>query len=345
MLSIRELPIKLTSLLSFIKKDVLMASALTDNKITGSTWKIPGVSYISKVTNKNELIHKLEWILKITVAMCFIGHGFWGTVSKPGWVELITPFGFSQSFASGSLPWIGWVDISLGILILIRPCRAWLWYAFLWTVLTATLRPIAGMSFFEVPERAGNFGIPLAFLVLVAGMCNSQSFFGKIKLRKIDPNLLSDRRLRTVKLILQCSIGLLLIGHGGLVAITQKEMYVHHMAVLNITATPAILQIVGWFEILLGLFVTIKPNIKLLWFIFFWKIFTESLYPFAGNLVDVFETIERWGDYGGPLALMLILYFKNAKNIELKVNSYNAQSDIAESRMERVPFNSTMVTL
>ena len=290
-----------------------MVSALPDNKITGSTWKIPGLPFISDVKSKKDLIYKLEWILKITLAISFIGHGFWGTISKPAWIELITPLGFSESFAIVCLPFVGWIDILSGGLILIYPCRAWLSYAFLWTLFTAILRPIAGMSFFEVPERAGNFGIPLVFLVLVAGMCNSQSFFGKIKLRKKDPKCLSDDKLHTVKLILQWSIGLLLIGHGGLVAITQKEMYVQHMAVLNITATPVILQIVGWFEIILGLFVTIKPNVKLLWFILFWKIFTESLFPFAGNLIDIFETIERWGNYGGPLALMLIIYFKEEK--------------------------------
>ena len=89
------------------------------------------------------------------------------------------------------------------------------------------------------------------------------------------------------------------------------------MAVLNITATPAILQLVGWFEIALGLFVAIKPNIILLWFIFFWKAFTESLYAFAGNPVDIFETIERWGNYGAPLALIVILYFMNGKKNQL----------------------------
>ena len=294
-----------------------MASDLTGSEITGSTWEIPGLSLISKVTSKKELIPKLEWILKATVAMCFMGHGFWGTISKPGWIGLITPLGFSESFALAALPFVGWMDVSLAVIILIYPCRTWFLYAFFWTVFTAFLRPIAGMSFFEVPERAGNFGIPLAFLVLVAVMNHSQSFFGKIKLREMDSNLLTDANLHTLKLILQCSIGLLLIGHGGLVAITQKEMYFHHMAVLNITATPAILQIVGWFEIMLGLFVAIKPNIKILWFIFFWKIFTESLYAFAGNPVDIFETIERWGDYGAPLALMVILYFMNAKKNQL----------------------------
>ena len=90
-------------------------------------------------------------------------------------------------------------------------------------------------------------------------------------------------------------------------------MYVEHLSVLSITGTPQTLMIIGYFEIALGVLTIIKPNIGLIWFVLAWKVFTEALYPFAGKFFDIFETIERSGDYGGPTALLFILYFLKLK--------------------------------
>jgi hypothetical protein len=270
---------------------------------------ILGVSYVTSVSTREQLLIRLERIFRCTVALCFIGHGFWGVVSKPAWIGLITPMGFSESFAIVAIPIVGWLDIVLGVLIMVQNNKAWLWKALTWTVFTACLRPLAGMSFFEIPERAGNFGIPLAFLVLIAFVGKPQTFFGKISIDNFNSELFTDQKIDVMKKILQWSVGLLLIGHGGLVAFAQKTMYVDHLSVLAITGTSQVLILIGWFEIALGIYTVIKPSIPLIWFILIWKCFTEALYPFAGSAIDVFETIERWGDYGGPVALLLILYF------------------------------------
>ena len=270
---------------------------------------LPGIGSVTSVSTREQLLARLDFTLRYTIALCFIGHGFWGIVSKQAWVGLITPMGFSDGFALASLPIVGWLDVILGILVIFQPNKAWLWKALTWTVFTACLRPLAGMSFFEVPERAGNFGMPLAFLVLIFFLTPKKSFFEKISLKDADAELLTDDKIKTMKLIMQWSVGLLLIGHGGLLAVAQKSMYVEHLSVLSITGTPQVLQAIGIFEIILGVIAIIKPSISLIWFILVWKLFTESLYPFAGKAVDIFETIERWGDYGGPVALLLILYF------------------------------------
>src|SRR5215472_6934231 len=65
------------------------------------------------------------------------------------------------------MPLIGTVDITLGILTLFRPLRAVLLYYTLWGFWTALLRPLAGEGIWELVERAYNYGVPLAFLVLV----------------------------------------------------------------------------------------------------------------------------------------------------------------------------------
>ena len=266
-----------------------------------------------RARSKREFMDKLEWVLRLSVALCFIGHGFWGAISKPAWVGLITPMGFSEAAAWSLLPWVGWADIVLGILVLVRPRNFLLWKAFLWACFTPLLRPLAGMSWFEVPERAGNFGPPLAFILLAGGMGLMKTWWNGFEVSEEPESKLSDATIAKVRLVLQLSIALLLVGHGGLVAIAQKGMYVEHLKVLGIAATPGLLGAIGWFEIALGMLVAVRVSAPLLWFVFFWKLFTESLYPFAGRAVDMFETIERWGDYGACVALILILHHAAAR--------------------------------
>lgn len=260
-----------------------------------------------RIRTKRELMDKLEWVLRVSTAVCLIGHGFWGTISKPSWVDLITPMGFSEPVAWALVPWIGWGDIVLGLLILMRPRSILLWKAFLWTLFTPFLRPLAGMSWFEVPERAGNFGVPLAFLVLAGGMGLMRTWWNGFEVVDEPESKLTERTVQRVRVVLQLSLALLLIGHGGLVAITQKPMYFDHLRAIGIQPSSALLVAIGWFEVLLGVAIATRPWIPLIWFAFFWKLFTESLHPFAGSPVDVFEWIERWGDYGIPIALILIL--------------------------------------
>jgi hypothetical protein len=50
-----------------------------------------------------------------------------------------------------------------------------------------------------------------------------------------------------------------------------------------------------------------------------WKLFTEFLYVPADTvtgmgIVNIFEWIERWGDYGIPLAMLYIDSFRKAKS-------------------------------
>jgi uncharacterized membrane protein YphA (DoxX/SURF4 family) len=262
-----------------------------------------------RTASKAEFMDKLEWVLRLSVALCFIGHGFWGTVSKPGWVGLITPMGFSEATALALLPWIGWADIVLGVLVIYKPRSVLLWKAFLWACFTPLLRPLAGMSWFEVPERAGNYGIPLAFLVLAGGMGLMKTWWNGFEVIDEPESKLTDDVVRQVKLVLQISVGTLLVGHGGLMAVAQMPMYLEHFQAIGIPATQTFVNALGLGEMVLGIVVAVRPMAPVVWVVFFWKLFTESLFPIAGRPIDVFETIERWGDYGGCIALLLILHY------------------------------------
>src|SRR6185437_4890842 len=61
---------------------------------------------------------------------------------------------------------VGATDILMGILLLIYPIRAVAGWLVCWGFVTASLRPLSGEPFGEMIERAGNFGAPLALLLL-----------------------------------------------------------------------------------------------------------------------------------------------------------------------------------
>jgi len=110
----------------------------------------------------------IEWVLRIAVAGEFLGHGVFALQGRQAWVEWFSIFGISNVQTATTILWfIGLLDVSLAILILIKPIRlAILWMAF-WGFWTALMRPIAGDSIFEFVERWANWGAPLALLLLV----------------------------------------------------------------------------------------------------------------------------------------------------------------------------------
>lgn len=110
----------------------------------------------------------IEWVLRISVAGEFIGHGVFALQGRKAWVDWFSIFGISDPQTAITLLWfIGLLDIVLAILILIKPvCLALLWMTF-WGFWTALMRPIAGDSLFEFVERWTNWGAPLALLLII----------------------------------------------------------------------------------------------------------------------------------------------------------------------------------
>lgn len=113
-------------------------------------------------------IKSIEWVLRISVAGEFIGHGVFALQGKEAWIKWFPIFGISDmSLAAQLLFLIGIMDIALAILVLIKPIRiALLWMAF-WGFLTALIRPIVGESIWDFIERWANWGAPLALLLFI----------------------------------------------------------------------------------------------------------------------------------------------------------------------------------
>lgn len=110
----------------------------------------------------------INWVLRISVAGEFIGHGVFALQGKKEWIGWFAEFGVADTnLAAQLLFFIGLLDIALAVLILIKPVRiALLWMVF-WGFWTALLRPLVGMPIWDFVERWANWGAPLALLLLV----------------------------------------------------------------------------------------------------------------------------------------------------------------------------------
>ena len=245
---------------------------------------------------------QLEVVLRLAVAGCFIGHGAFGLITKAQWVPYFALVGIPESVAYRLMPLVGLMDIALGLLTLVLPLRAVLLHMAFWATWTAALRPLTGEGLWEFAERAGNYGVPLAFLVLGGGAPLHAWFTARAV-----PSL-TPARAQAAARILRLTTALLLIGHGGFGAFMHKGVWFTYFGVLGVDATTvraaALIPAIGWGEIALGVAILARPARRLLLVACAWKVGTELLRLPAGE--PVWEFIERAGSYGAPLALLLV---------------------------------------
>jgi hypothetical protein len=241
----------------------------------------------------------VHWTLRIGVAACFVGHGAFGIITKAAWVPYFTIFGIPEAWAWRLMPIVGAVDICVGLLTLVQPIRAVVLYMTFWGFQTACLRPLAGQGMWEMFERAGNYGVPLAFLCLLGAGRSLADWFSA----RPAPTLTATRA-STIGWILRVTVALLLIGHGGFDFALHKEWsgYVAAVGISPSTlAAHPLRSVAGWFEAALGLLMLVWPTRNFLLVVFAWKLGTEALRPLAGE--PIWEFVERGGSYAAPLAL------------------------------------------
>lgn len=245
-----------------------------------------------------EPAQKIHYTLRIASAMCFIGHGAFGIITKAVWCNYFAVFGIGHDLAYHLMPVVGSIDILLGLSLLVYPTRAVLSWLVLWGVVTASLRPLSGEPFAEFIERAGNFGAPLA-LLLLSMPAPKKAYWSRIDVHpRPDP-----ATFKKVFLCLRIVVFLLLLGHGWLNWIEKKGLIAQYAA-LGFSDPVRTAHIAGVFEMAAAVAVLIRPVRPLLLVLLLWKIGTELFYPHW----ELFEWIERGGSYGSLLALWLASY-------------------------------------
>jgi hypothetical protein len=238
--------------------------------------------------------HNMYITLRIASAMCFIGHGAFGIITKPIWCNYFGVVGIGHDLAYRLMPVVGTVDIIMGLSLLLYPTRAVLTWLVIWGTFTALMRPLSGEPFAEFIERAGNYGVPLALLLL--------SGFRPLWSRLNAWPQPDQARFNKVIRCLRVVVFLLLLGHGWLNWIEKKGLLAQY-ASLGFSDPVGIAHSVGIFEMVAAVALLIKPVRMLLMVLLIWKIGTELFYPHY----EAFEWIERAGSYGSLLALWLAL--------------------------------------
>ncbi len=238
-------------------------------------------------------------ILRLGLAGCFVGHGAFGIITKAAWVPYFGVVGITESSAWQLMPWVGIMDITVGLLALLWPCRGLLFWAAAWAAWTALLRPLAGEPFWEFLERAGNYGVPLAWLIVIGWRGSPLA-----RLPGSRPGFTATTRLRLVG-TLRFTTATLLAGHAGLGLYVHKAALAHLYAATGLAKSSALVPWVGGFEFVLAGLVLTVPRPGLLIAVGAWKLATEALYPLSG--APIWEFVERFGSYTAPLALGLLL--------------------------------------
>jgi phosphohistidine phosphatase SixA len=199
------------------------------------------------------------------------------------------------------MPIIGVVDIAIGLTVLISPRPAALLYMVVWAFWTAALRPLTGDSVFELLERAGNYGVPFAMLLLCLPRGGWRAW-----LAPASPQPLTSGLHRSLRVSLLATTALLVLGHGGLGIAGTASLTSHYMS-LGIAGDDVAraMPLVGWLEIALIVLLILRPSATTALAIAGWKVATESLWLVSG--APVWEFIERTGSYAAPLALALVV--------------------------------------
>jgi len=241
--------------------------------------------------------HKIYHTLRLASAMCLIGHGLFGIITKAVWCNYLAVAGIDQTMAYQLMPLIGIVDIIMGISLLLFPIRAVALWLVLWGFMTAAMRPLSGEPFAELIERAGNFGAPLTLLLLCPNAKTFKGWFQKMQ----PPGTISKEDLEKVILCLRITACLLLVGHGWLNLIGKKGLLGQYESIGF--KDPILLSyIIGIIEIACGAyFIAVRPLHRFILLLFIWKIGSELFYP----QWEILEWVERGGSYG----ILLSLYF------------------------------------
>jgi hypothetical protein len=113
---------------------------------------------------------------------------------------------------------------------------------------------------------------------------------------------------KKIEWVLRIAVAGEFIGHGmfALQGKTGWFVYFKPFGIVNPETITTLLMLVGAVDLLLALLVLIKPiRIAILWMAI-WGLFTAMIrWPIGSD--PVWDFVERWTNWGAPLALLLIL--------------------------------------
>ena len=112
---------------------------------------------------------------------------------------------------------------------------------------------------------------------------------------------------KLIEWVLRVAVAGEFIGHG-IFALQGRKTWVEWFSIFGISdvgLATQLLFLIGVMDIALAVLILIKPvRLALLWMAF-WGFWTALMRPIAGD--SIFEFVERWANWGAPLALLLLI--------------------------------------
>ncbi len=122
------------------------------------------------------------------------------------------------------------------------------------------------------------------------------------------------KNYKKIEWVLRLAVAGEFIGHGVFALQGKKEWigWIQQFTGTEIGTATILLTLIGLMDLLVALIVLVRPvRIVLLWAAF-WGFWTALIRPLVGE--QIWDFIERWANWGAPLALLLIIGWpKNRK--------------------------------
>lgn len=112
-------------------------------------------------------IRLLQWI----ASWMLIGHGLLGALSRKPLLAKHYEAAGLDALGLSPLQWaigIGWFEVALGVLVLVRPWRPLLVFILVWKLATELLHSVNHQPIWEFIERGSAYATPILLLVLLA---------------------------------------------------------------------------------------------------------------------------------------------------------------------------------
>lgn len=113
--------------------------------------------------------------------------------------------------------------------------------------------------------------------------------------------------IKLIEWVLRVAVAGEFIGHGVFALQGKKDWigWFTNFGVSDASIAATILFWIGVMDILLAVLVLVRPvRLALLWMAF-WGFWTALIRPLVG--MPVWDFVERWANWGAPLALLLLL--------------------------------------
>ena len=112
---------------------------------------------------------------------------------------------------------------------------------------------------------------------------------------------------KIIERVLRIAVAGEFIGHGVFALQGKKTWidWIHQLTGAEISMAATLLTLVGLLDLLVALIVLVWPiRVAVLWAAF-WGFWTALVRPIVGE--PIWDFIERWANWGAPLALLLLL--------------------------------------